>query len=348
MRHAPEQFVQMGNADWFDDHGFEQRETPPAARFQLDRAGEPRQAAFEFLEPVVVELKLSNVSGEPQRDRAGRCCSITSAMTVIVKRKDRPAQRQYLPFARTTAWSPSSARCSARAQPVYESLFIGAGPNGWLICRAGQLHRPGRRCTSTTRTSCPTPLQFRVAPPRSYDEAAPGPGLLQRPVGRVLAFDGSSVLDDGQRHAARGRRSARRRAPAAIHARFALGNPLATASSGSSPRTPPRATARRRCRSRRRADEGRPQAGRERAKSDMQAAARTFGHIGFRRRVERFADALPPPRPRRWASRWWPRCARAAVPDRLLDPAAGGKRRNVGEPPGRSPTDPADPAALPF
>ena len=35
MRHAPERFVQMGNADWFDHHGFEQAETAPEPTFAL-------------------------------------------------------------------------------------------------------------------------------------------------------------------------------------------------------------------------------------------------------------------------------------------------------------------------
>ena len=35
MRHAPASFVQMGNADWFDHHGFEQAETTPEPDFEL-------------------------------------------------------------------------------------------------------------------------------------------------------------------------------------------------------------------------------------------------------------------------------------------------------------------------
>ena len=36
MRHAPERFVQMGNADWFDHHGFEQANVSPGSPFALE------------------------------------------------------------------------------------------------------------------------------------------------------------------------------------------------------------------------------------------------------------------------------------------------------------------------
>src|SRR5215212_9955672 len=35
IRHAPERFVEMGNADWFDNHGFKQAETTPEPDFEL-------------------------------------------------------------------------------------------------------------------------------------------------------------------------------------------------------------------------------------------------------------------------------------------------------------------------
>ncbi len=67
MRHAPERFVQQGNADWFDDHGFREAAVSPDPALDLE-VRVHRQAGsqhFEFLEPVVVELKLSNRSTRP-------------------------------------------------------------------------------------------------------------------------------------------------------------------------------------------------------------------------------------------------------------------------------------------
>ncbi|MGH7152189.1 MAG: hypothetical protein ACREIU_15900, partial [Planctomycetota bacterium] len=53
MRHAPERFVEMGNADWFDHHGFEQAEVRSGSGLRLEvRINQPR-ADLEFLEPLV-------------------------------------------------------------------------------------------------------------------------------------------------------------------------------------------------------------------------------------------------------------------------------------------------------
>ena len=66
MRHAPERFVEMGNAEWFDHHGFEQIDPPPEPKFKLELRANRSKAVFEFMEPVMLELKLTNVSGGPQ------------------------------------------------------------------------------------------------------------------------------------------------------------------------------------------------------------------------------------------------------------------------------------------
>ena len=66
MRHAPERFVQMGNALWFDHHGFENAKTSPEPKYRLELRANRAEPVFDFLEPCALELKLGNVSGEPQ------------------------------------------------------------------------------------------------------------------------------------------------------------------------------------------------------------------------------------------------------------------------------------------
>ena len=101
MRHAPRRFVQMGNSDWFVNHGFEAPEA-------LSRSGNwtlqirPNRAsnAYRFLEPVTMELKLTNSSGQavamdPDMLEDGR------HITVFLQREG----------ARTRQWRPLMTRC---------------------------------------------------------------------------------------------------------------------------------------------------------------------------------------------------------------------------------------------
>jgi hypothetical protein len=289
MRHAPERFVQMGNADWFDHHGFEQAETTPEPDFELTVRMNRDKAQLAFMEPAVVELKLKNVSGRPQVLESGRMRSMDS-VTVIVKRKDRPA-KQWRPFAHYCV-EPGLGTLEPGASQ-YESLFIGAGTSGWLIDEPGTylvqvaLHLNDRDVVSNA-------LHFRVAPPRSYDEEAVAEDMFSDSVARIVNFGGSLALGDGNDALREVAERLDDKHPAAIHARYALGSPLAIATkqvvvsdgaegNGHGGRLAIKST--------------RPQKqGRELVESalreDMQAAADTFGHIGFRRRVEAYADAL--------------------------------------------------------
>ena len=60
MRHAPYRFVEQGNALWFDHHAFQGANISAEGGLQLVvRVNRPR-AEFEFLEPMVIELKLKH------------------------------------------------------------------------------------------------------------------------------------------------------------------------------------------------------------------------------------------------------------------------------------------------
>lgn len=220
MRHAPYRFVQQGNALWFDHHAFEGANALGNS-LQLEvRVNRPR-AQFEFLEPIVVELKLKNISAEP-RLIPENALQASDRLTVIVK-KDGGSARQYLPFARYCFQEKKSVL--AADQAIYDSLFIGAGRNGWDLSEPGNytvqvaLHLDDEDVVSA-------PLRVRVTPPRGYDEEHLAQDVFSDQVGRVLAFDGSSVLDNANDVL----REVTERLPerrVAVHARIALGNAVA-------------------------------------------------------------------------------------------------------------------------
>lgn len=220
MRHAPERFVQMGNADWFDHHGFRSANVSPEPSLKLDLRMNRDTALFEFLEPITLELKLTNISSQLQLVDENILCSGES-MTVIIKKDGKPA-RQLLPYVQR-CWLPKK-RALTPGMAIYESLFISAGRNGWDLAEPGKytiqlvLHLEGEDIVSN-------PLSLRVGPPRGYDEELLAQDFFADDVGWIIALDGSYFLEKGNdvlRNTVE--RLADRRV--ALHARVALGQVL--------------------------------------------------------------------------------------------------------------------------
>jgi hypothetical protein len=222
MRHAPERFVQHGNADWLDDHGFQGAAVLPYSRFAFEvHLHRSVGSVFEFLEPVVVELKLTNVSQRPCVVDANALSQLEN-LTVIIKRQGAAA-RQWTPYARYCLDSEQLV-----LQPddsLYGSLSIAAGLNGWDVAEPGiydvfvVLHLGEEDIVSNA-------LRVRVLPPQGRDEERIAQELFSEEVGRALAFGGTRAMEgaiDTLETVAD--QFADRRV--AKHAQLALGNALA-------------------------------------------------------------------------------------------------------------------------
>lgn len=224
MRHAPERFVQMGNADWFDHHGFEQAAIQPGSDLKLELRIQRERLEFAFLEPINLELKLTNTGTGPVIFDAASLRSLDS-VTVVTRRNRDPA-RQYLPFARyclepqPTVLQPGES--------MYQAVQPFAGIEGWDVSEPGRyliqvaVHLEDHDLVSN-------PLTVRVAPPRSYDEEYVAQDYFTEDVGRILAFDGSRVMNAGNAVLNEVRERFPEN-PAADHANYALGAPLVRAS----------------------------------------------------------------------------------------------------------------------
>ncbi|GLC23654.1 hypothetical protein [Roseisolibacter agri] len=227
MRHAPERFVQQGNAAWFTNHGFEQvrRSDTPTFAFELrtNQGDQPKAhaATHQFLDQVVVELKLTNITDEPQLVDA-RILETTDSMTIALKREGGEA-RVHTPHA-TMCWH-SKKRVLEPGDAIYASLYLSAGRDGFYVAEPGRyvvqaaLHLAEEDIVSN-------PLQLRVLPPRGYEEEVFGQDLFTADVGRAFAFDGTRALDDAN---ATLQEAVERFAkhPVATHARVALALPQA-------------------------------------------------------------------------------------------------------------------------
>jgi hypothetical protein len=284
MRHAPEKFVQMGNAEWFDNHGFREANVSPEPKFELIVRVNRPQPVFEFMEPVVLELKLTNTSSEPQMIH-DKLLSTMERITMVIKKKDKPA-RQYAPHAQF-CWQPKN-KTLAPGESIYESLFASAGRNGWEISEPGYylvqvaLDMDGEDIVSE-------PLMIRVAPPReAYKEEFLAQDVFSEDVGRILTFDGSRFLEKGN-DVLREVAAQLPKSRLAIHANVPLGKALAKGYKYLDWRDDPRKTSIKVARPDTKESTKCLSAALE---NNMNAAAETLGHVDFKNYVEAYEDNL--------------------------------------------------------
>ncbi len=286
MRHAPEAFVQMGNADWFDQHAFWNADVPDTPTFRLELRHHRTASIFEFLEPLMIELKLTNVTRMPQ-DVPAHTLADHSRLVVIVKPDGRPA-RHYTPYAR---YCRESARVTLKPrQSLYEILFAGADLTGWPACEPG-FYTVQALVEANGEDVVSNALRVKIAPPRSFDEERFGQDYFSTDVGRVLAFDGSSFLTGANTTLEElVTNPALSSCRAAVHARVALGlartgdQKLLTFTAGVGER--PRLTR----------VKGKPEQARElldaALRKSPQRAAESLGHIDYNYYSRIFAEWL--------------------------------------------------------
>ncbi|MFV1983399.1 MAG: hypothetical protein ACC657_07650 [Thiohalomonadales bacterium] len=191
MRHAPDRFVQMGNANWFDNHGFEQANILESNQLNLQLRLNRPEARYEFLEPVILEMKLTNSSTEPLVIDKNILME-SNEMTVIIKKDGKPA-RQWKPFVRYLQKIEKVVLYPGES--LYESLYVSVGVNGWDISEPGQyvvqmLMNNGSDIVSN-------PVSLRVLPAQSYDAECCAQDIFSEDVGRILSMNGSRVLSSG-------------------------------------------------------------------------------------------------------------------------------------------------------
>jgi hypothetical protein len=285
LRHAPDRLVRQGAAPWFSEHGFEQESfdelraavTGPLA---LDLRVH-RDSSFQFLEPVVAELRLKNVSSTPAVVDGN---ALRDDSLAIVVAKDGGPVRRWLPFARY---------CQAPAplvlQPgeaIYGSVLLSAGTGGWLISEPGRYRAFAALDLGGGEAALSAPLRVVVDPPASAAAERLAGDVFTRDVAHTLAFGGSRVLDranDTLRQLAEELPESH----AAVHAKAALGTPkasdgmvLTTAGDG---------------REKVSVEPAAPEEARRLlsdALGDYDRAADTIGHIGVKKETERLAGVL--------------------------------------------------------
>jgi hypothetical protein len=212
----------MGNADWFDDHGFRYANTATRPELSLELRVNREDPVFEFLETVAVEFKLANVSADPMIVDSSLIKSLDQ-MVLIIK-KEGKAARQFIPFM--AAEVPTKKKVLNPKEAIYEAHLISAGLNGWDLAEPGIYTIQAVLKLPSGEDIVSNALELRIVPPKAYDEELVAQDYFSSDVGRVLAFNGSTCLD-GANDVLRGLVDRFPRHRAAILAQYALVNPVA-------------------------------------------------------------------------------------------------------------------------
>lgn len=219
MRHAPAQFVQMGNNEWFEDHGFQDQTIPLSDEFSLEiRVNRPMNTV-EYMEPVYIEMKLTNISGQTQEVEERILQDVHHLYIQIQKPNGEVCEFKsfvkYL-FEHTTV--------SLKAgESIYNSMMISAGTDDWYIKESGNYQVTMNLIHHGERTQSNV-LNIYVKQAASEGQMALSQDYFCDDVARVLFFNGSRVLTDANQTL----QNVLEVSPdsnSAIHAAVALANP---------------------------------------------------------------------------------------------------------------------------
>jgi len=192
MRHAPDEFVEMGNRTCPADRAFAAGRAKNNAPLSIELRTNRKEPVFEFMEPVLLECKLKNRSDRIQLVDEDQM--IRSRIRITVQRKGFARPLIVHPFAKfdgvpgTVGMAPGESR--------FITLFVSAGTQGWSVaepgeyrCRAGFAH--GKAIIVSNG------LDFKVKRPLSRICETLAQDYFTDDVARILAFGGSNVLVSG-------------------------------------------------------------------------------------------------------------------------------------------------------
>ena len=188
LRHAPEKFVQMGAENWFDNHGRVSRGSIDR-RLKMTLRG--RKDMLELGEPVIVELKLKNISDESVVVRQNLAAS--DGYVELAVTNPAGERRPFIPIAHTRA--RVSYGLLEPGEAIYESVKLTIGQLGCPFKQPGAYRIEASYINSDGGTAAAI-LQIWVKPPPHFDDWRTLKELFNARVGRVLEVGGSRFMHD--------------------------------------------------------------------------------------------------------------------------------------------------------
>ncbi len=191
MRHAPRRFVQMGNSNWFVNHGFEQPDAlSHTGNWALNIRPNRDTNTYRFLEPVTMELKLTNTGD--------RVASVDHELLKDGRHINVYIQRE---GGLTKPWRPMITHCHEEeteqvdpGKSIYGAHMISTSTDGWLIDEPG-FYKVQAAVDLGDEIVVSNVLRLYVGAPASQSEEAVAPDYFTEDVGRVLSFGGAPQME---------------------------------------------------------------------------------------------------------------------------------------------------------
>jgi hypothetical protein len=188
LRHAPDQFVEMGDYRFRggqDEFGREARRTLPP--WTLDIGLSRSAGVFQFLEPVTLTATLTNSSSHPQIVDES-VMEDSDNFRLLISKSDGGPSRIWRPFV--LHCFRSVPRVLQAGESLKTPFFVGAGLDGWYLAEPGVYTL--RAMLSTPQFTVNTnPRRVRIAHPRSWEEETLAQEFFTKDVGRAFAFGAS-------------------------------------------------------------------------------------------------------------------------------------------------------------
>ena len=187
LRHAPEQFIEMGGIRYGDSMKDAAAASLPG--WTLEASVSRNQNLFDFLEPVMLNLKLTNHTDRPQVIdegifRNGHSVAVSVARAGGLATELRP----FVLHCLGPKWQVLQPGDS-----IHHTVFVSAGVMGWMISEPGPYEITVVLNTASVQ-AVSQPLRLRVACPRGREEEAIAQDYFNEDVGRALAFGGTAVM----------------------------------------------------------------------------------------------------------------------------------------------------------
>lgn len=188
LRHAPERFVQMGNAAWFASHG---RVAASTLDRRLKLELRARKTIYELGEPVTLEVKLANIGATPMMLHGD--LDLHDGFLELAITAPGGRRRPFLPFRQARALVVQ--RILAPGEAVYAPLNLAIGLLGSPFKQPGA-YRIEAAYRNRDGGTAAAVMQLYVRPPAAFDDYPVVNELFGARTGRVLSLRGTRIMED--------------------------------------------------------------------------------------------------------------------------------------------------------